>query len=89
MIIEIPGCNWRVKGESRDWQVQYVGTKKDGTEGDWVSKYFYGQLGFAVMKLYELALRESDEIAGFADVPEKCREVSDRLLKAVRKAVSE
>ena len=87
MIIEIPGCNWRGKGESRDWQVQYIETRKDGTDGDWVSKYYYGQLEYAVMKLYQLALRESDEIAGFADVPEKCREVSNKLLNAVRKAV--
>ena len=87
MIIEIPECKYRIRGEGRQWTVEAPYENSKTGETGWNGQYFYGQLEFAVMKLYELALRESDEIAEFADVPEKCRDVSNKLLKAVRKAV--
>lgn len=86
VIIEVQNSKWRVRGEGKQWVVE---CPNKGQENGYKGMYYYGQLEYAVMKLYELALRDSDEIAGFADVPEKCREVSSKLLKAVRKAVSE
>ena len=86
MIIEIPGCKFRIRGEEKQWIVEYPNKGKDsGFEG----RYFFPQLSFAMLKAYELALRDSKEIVEFKDAPEACKKVSDRLLKAVKKAVSE
>lgn len=87
MIVEIPGCKFRIKGEDTDWSIQYP--QKRGEDGEsWNGKYFYSRLEHAVSKAYDLALRELSDVVDFADVPAKCREVAKSLEKAVAKAVA-
>ncbi len=87
MIVEIPGCKFRVSGEDCDWQVQYPQKRGDGTS--WNGRYFYSHLEHAMAKAYELMLRESDAAVGFADVPTECRKAKDALVRAVKKVVGE
>ena len=89
MVIEIPGCKFRIKGTGTDWQIQYpTKERKDGKGEPWVGKYFFGSLAYAVDKAYELALRESDCEIDISGLPDECRKVKDSLLRAVRKALS-
>ena len=88
MIIEIPGCGFRIKGEDTDWAIQY--RQKRGEDGEsWNGKYFYGSLEYAVAKAYELALRESDSHVDMDGAVAEVRKTSDKLIKAVRKALKE
>lgn len=87
MIIEIPGCSFRIKGEKLDWQIQYERNRKT-RENTWEGKYFFPSLDFAINKAYELALIENAQTVDIADVSGECRKVKDELIAAVRKAVS-
>lgn len=89
MVIEIPGCNFRIKGADCDWQVQCKGRKKDGGEGDWASKYFFPSLDYAVGKAYELMLMGKGKSIDIRELPDECRKTKESLLRAVRKAVKE
>lgn len=89
MVVEIPGCSFRISGEACDWQIQYEHERKNATN-TWEGKYFYPHLDLAVAKAYELALRESKVVATtFKEMQDECKRVKDSLLKAVKKAVSE
>ena len=83
MVIEVPGCKFRIGGSGIDWQVQYPWKGKDGGT-QWKGKYFFPSLDFAVAKAYELALMESAETVGIAEVPAECRRVKDELVAAVK-----
>lgn len=86
MVIEIPGCKFRIKGSGVDWQVQFpVKERKDGSGDGYASKYFFPTLESAVAKCYELALRGSNAKVELKDVADECRKVKDELVKAVRK----
>ena len=89
MIIEIPDCRFRIKGEECDWQVQYP--KKRNGEQTFEGKYFYPTLDEAIAKAYELALRESGSTADLTvDLKAalaECRRVKSGLEGAVRKAM--
>lgn len=87
MIIEIPGCKFRIKGAGAEWQVQFPQSRKDGSGDGYAGKYFFPSLDFAIAKAYELALCDSTENVELKDAAEKCRKVKDELVKAVRKAV--
>lgn len=84
MVIEIPGCKFRIKGGGLDWQVQYPQERKDGKGDGYAGRYFFPSLDFAVAKAYELALMESAETVGIAEVPAECRRVKDELVAAVK-----
>ena len=88
MIIEIPGCSFRIKGEKLDWQIQYEVNRKT-RENTWEGKYFFPSLDFAISKAYELALIENAQTVDNADVSSECRKVKDELIAAVRKAVNQ
>lgn len=88
MIIEIPGCKFRIKGDGLDWQVQYPAkARKDGRGDGYAGKYFFPSLEFAVAKAYELALKENEAVVDFADVPAECERVKKLLIKAVKAAM--
>lgn len=88
MVIEIPGCKFRIKGSGTDWQVQFpVKERKDGSGDGFAGRYYYPTLDSAIAKCYELALRCSDakvELKGAAD---ECRKVKEELVMAAREAV--
>ena len=85
MVIEIPGCNFRIKGEDCDWQIQY--RQKRGEDGEsWNGKYFFPSLDFAIGKAYELILRNSAAKVDVKKAADECRRVKDELIAAVRKA---
>ena len=86
MVIEIPGCKFRISGESCDWQVQYPGKSKG--EGVWRGVYFYPTLEGAVSKAYELALRDSEAKVDLKAALAECRRVKTSLEKAVKAAVA-
>lgn len=86
MVIEIPGCKFRIKGTNYDWRVEYPSECKDGR--GYEGKYFYPSLETAVAKAYELALRGSDAEGDLEAALGECRRVRDELVKAVREAVA-
>lgn len=86
MVIEVPGCKFRIGGSGIDWQVQYPWNGKDGGT-QWKGKYFFPSLEFAVAKAYELALMDKADTVDMAEVPAECRRVKDELVAEVRKAV--
>lgn len=86
MIINIPGCNFRINGSGLDWQIQYRQARGDNGES-WNGKYFFPSLDFAIAKAYELLLKESDSEVGIGSVVNECRRVKDELVAAVREAV--
>lgn len=88
MVIEIPGCKFRIKGEALDWQIQYPQARKDGGTS-WNGKYFFPSLSFAIGKAYEMALRESDVTVDISEVRAECERVKDMLVQAVREAVAQ
>ena len=87
MIIEIPGCKFRVKGSGIDWQVQYPVERKDGKGDGYSGKYFFPSLEYAIGKAYELALMDSGAVVDMNDVPAECARVKDELIAAVKQAV--
>lgn len=87
MIIEIPGCDFRISGESFDWQIQYEHVRKNG-ENTWDGKYFFPSLEFAIGKAYELALIENATTVDISQICNECTSIKKQLIAAVRKAVS-
>ena len=88
MIIEIPGCDFRISGEKCDWQIQYEHERKNGPN-TWEGKYFFPSLEFAIGKAYELALRGSAAKVDISRAYKECERVKDELIAAVRKVVDE
>ena len=88
MIIEIPGCSFRVCGEKLDWQIQYEVNRKT-RENTWEGKYFFPSLEFAIGKAYELALMEDANTVDISSIQNECSRVKDRLVKAVKKAIKD
>lgn len=86
MIVEIPGCKFRIKGEDTDWSIQYPQKRGDGVS--WNGRYFFSAIEHAVLKAYDLALRELDATVGLADVPAECRKVAEKLERAVKAAMA-
>lgn len=84
MIVDIPNCRWRIRGESTQWTVECENEKR---AGGYREMYYFPSLEHAIGKAYELMLRESDATVDISDVPAECRKAKDALVKAVRKAV--
>lgn len=92
MIIQLPEWkDWRISGESLDWQIQELAkdkTKEGGTR--WKATNFFPTLEAAIGHAYERTLRESPKTAvDIREVAAECERVKARLIKAVRKAVGE
>ena len=92
MIIQLDEwTNWRISGEKLDWQIQeYVKDAKETDGHRWKGTNFFPTLEAAVSHAYERTLRESKAAAvDIRDVLAECEKTKTRLLKAVKKAVSE
>ena len=85
MIIEIPGCDFRIKGDRLEWQIQYE-VKRSRSENTWEGRYFFPALEHAVSKAYELALASSPDVVDISTAVRECRRVKDELLRAVKRA---
>ena len=86
MIIEIPGCSFRVSGEGIDWQIQYE-KKRKTRENTWEGRYFFPSLEFAIGKAYELALMENTQTVDISQICDECTRIKKQLIAAVRKEV--
>lgn len=89
MIIEIPGCKWRIRGGEGQWSLESPYTDNKTGETAWRGRYFYASLPYAVDKAHELMLQESADAVRFADAPGECRKAKESLLRAVRRALAD
>lgn len=90
MIIQLEEWkNWRISGESLDWQIQeYVKDAKEPSGYRWKGTNFFPSLDAAMSHAYERTLRESKATAvEIREVLAECEKVKARLLKAAKKAV--
>ena len=87
MVIEIQGCEWRIRGDDSQWQIEYPYEERG--ERRWRGKYFHRSLDHSIEKAYELMLRESPAVAkDLKSALAECRRVKTELVNAVRAAMA-
>ena len=85
MVIEIPGCEFRINGGGTEWAVEYPA--KDRGAATWRGRYFFPSLEFAIGKAYELALIAKESTVDISQACEECTRIKKQLIASVRKEV--